>query len=119
MREAVYCVKAENAALALLEDRVATQQGKGQIYGGQMKKDPETDTYHLPPSLIPIKLTIGEPKWDLTHRGISKKLEPNMECGTTQGPNRRIERKLIFYYSEKSKLTTNQTVSHLRLDEHY
>ena len=42
-----------------------------------------------------------------------------MGFGTTQGPNTRIERKLIFYYSEKSKLTTNQTVSHLRLDEHY
>ena len=55
MREAVSSVKVENAALALLEDRVATQQGKGQIYGDQMKKDPETDTYHLPPSLIPIK----------------------------------------------------------------
>ncbi len=42
-----------------------------------------------------------------------------MECGTTQGTKRRIERKLIFCHSEKSKLTTNQTVSHLRLDEHY
>ena len=111
--------KSRKRCFGTLEDRVATQQGKGQIYGGQMKKDPEINTYHLPPSLILIKLTIGEPKWDLTHSGISKKLEPNMGFGTTQGPNTRNERKLIFYYSEKSKLTTNQTVSHLRLDEHY
>lgn len=38
MREAASSGKAENAALELLEDRVATQQGKGQIYGGKMIK---------------------------------------------------------------------------------
>ena len=56
MREAVSSGKAENAALALLEDRVAIRQGKGQIYGSQMKKDPETDTYYVLPLTEPDKV---------------------------------------------------------------
>lgn len=56
MREAASSGKAENAALELLEDRVATQQGKGQIYGGKMKKDSETDTYHVFPLTDPDKV---------------------------------------------------------------
>ena len=65
MREAASSGKAENAALALLEDRVAIQQGKGQIYGGQMKKDPETDTYHLLPLTDPDKVNDRRAKMGL------------------------------------------------------
>ena len=65
MREAVSSGKAENAALALLEDRVAIRQGKGQIYGSQMKKDPETDTYYVLPLTEPDKVNDRRAKMGL------------------------------------------------------
>lgn len=53
LREAV---KQENAApqdLALLEDRVALRQGKKQIYGSQIGRDPETGKYYVSPLVDP------------------------------------------------------------------
>ncbi len=49
MREAVKKGKAVPAQLALLEDRVALGQGKKQIYGSQIGRDPETELYYVSP----------------------------------------------------------------------
>ena len=66
MREAASSGKAENAALALQEDRLAIWQGRGQGYGGEMKKDPEINTYHvLLPLTDPDKVKEGRAKMGL------------------------------------------------------
>ncbi len=49
MREAVKKGKAEANQLALLEDRVALRQGKKQIYGSQISRDPHTGAYSVQP----------------------------------------------------------------------
>lgn len=49
MREAVKKGNARASSLALLEDRVALRQGKKQIYGSQIGRDPETGEYYLSP----------------------------------------------------------------------
>ena len=49
MREAVKNGKAQGSSLALLEDRVALGQGKRQIYGSQIGRDPETQIYYVSP----------------------------------------------------------------------
>jgi hypothetical protein len=49
MREAVKNGKAHGYDLALLEDRVALGQGKKQIYGSQIGRDPETQVYYISP----------------------------------------------------------------------
>ncbi|MBK1894345.1 DUF6624 domain-containing protein [Chryseobacterium paridis] len=49
MREAVKNGKAQSSSLALLEDRVALRQGKKQIYGSQIGRDPETQLYFVSP----------------------------------------------------------------------
>jgi len=49
MREAVKNGKAFASDLALLEDRVALSQGKRQIYGSQIARDPETKLYFVLP----------------------------------------------------------------------
>jgi hypothetical protein len=49
MREAVKNGKASASELALLEDRVALGQGKRQIYGSQISRDPETEKYYVRP----------------------------------------------------------------------
>ncbi|MGV3631647.1 MAG: DUF6624 domain-containing protein [Bacteroidota bacterium] len=49
MREAVKNGKAQAGSLALLEDRVALGQGKRQIYGSQIGRDPETQLYYVSP----------------------------------------------------------------------
>lgn len=42
MREAVKIGKARSSSLALLEDRILTKQGKPQIYGSQLRENPQT-----------------------------------------------------------------------------
>lgn len=49
MREAVKNGKAQGSSLALLEDRVALGQGKKQIYGSQIGRDPVTQKYFVSP----------------------------------------------------------------------
>ncbi len=49
MREAVKKKKAKGSSLALLEDRVALGQGRRQIYGSQIGRDPETSLYYVEP----------------------------------------------------------------------
>jgi hypothetical protein len=49
MREAVKNNKASGSSLALLEDRVALGQGKKQIYGSQIGRDPKTDQHYVLP----------------------------------------------------------------------
>jgi hypothetical protein len=49
MREAVKQGKARGSSLALLEDRVALGQGKRQIYGSQIGRNPETQVYYVSP----------------------------------------------------------------------
>jgi hypothetical protein len=49
MREAVKNKKASGSSLALLEDRVALGQGKKQIYGSQIGRDPGTQQYYVSP----------------------------------------------------------------------
>lgn len=49
MRDAVKNGKAQGSALALLEDRVALGQGKRQVYGSQIGRDPETQIYYVSP----------------------------------------------------------------------
>lgn len=49
MRDAVKNGKANPGSLALLEDRVALGQGKKQIYGSQIGRDPKTLVYYVSP----------------------------------------------------------------------
>lgn len=49
VRKAVEKGDAQAKHLALLEDRVAIRQGKKQIYGSQVRKDPETDEFYVLP----------------------------------------------------------------------
>ena len=49
MRQAVKNGKAKGSQLALLEDRVAMRQGKKQIYGSQISRDPKTGKYFVAP----------------------------------------------------------------------
>ncbi len=56
MREAVALGNADGANLALLEDRVAMRQGKQQIYGSQVRRDPGTDSYYVYPVIEPEKV---------------------------------------------------------------
>jgi hypothetical protein len=49
IREAVKNGKAKASELALLEDRVALRQGKKQIYGSQVGRDPDTQQYYVMP----------------------------------------------------------------------
>jgi hypothetical protein len=49
MRAAVKNGKAQARSLALLEDRVALGQGRRQIYGSQISRDPETKAYYVSP----------------------------------------------------------------------
>ena len=49
MREAVQQHRAQARSLALLEDRVAMRQGKKQIYGSQIMRDPNNGKYYLYP----------------------------------------------------------------------
>lgn len=49
MREAVKKGKAEANGLAYLEDRVAVGQGKKQIYGSQMRRNPKTNAWFVYP----------------------------------------------------------------------
>jgi len=51
MREAVKSRKAEGGQLALLEDRVNMRNGRKQIYGSQIRQNPETGVY----SIFPIE----------------------------------------------------------------
>lgn len=58
MREAVKNGNAHGANLALLEDRVALGQGKRQIYGSQIGRDPETNNYYVSPLEDPDNVDI-------------------------------------------------------------
>lgn len=49
MREAAAKGNANPGSLALLEDRVALRQGKKQIYGSQVSRDPETGEHYVLP----------------------------------------------------------------------
>jgi hypothetical protein len=49
MREAVKNGRAQASSLALLEDRVALGQGRRQIYGSQIGRDPDTQQYYIRP----------------------------------------------------------------------
>jgi hypothetical protein len=56
MREAVAKGNARPSGLALLEDRVALRQGKRQIYGSQIGRDPETGEFYVSPLQDPEKV---------------------------------------------------------------
>lgn len=53
MRAAVKNGNASPSSLALLEDRVALGQGKRQIYGSQIGRDPENGEYYVLPLIEP------------------------------------------------------------------
>ncbi|MBK6355036.1 MAG: hypothetical protein IPF46_17005 [Saprospiraceae bacterium] len=65
MREAVKNSKAQGSSLALLEDRVALGQGKRQIYGSQIGRDPETKIYYVSPLEDPDNVDKRRAKLDL------------------------------------------------------
>lgn len=92
MREAVKIGNASASSLALLEDRVALRQGKRQIYGSQIGRDPETGDYFVSPLIEPEKVnerraevglgTIEDyvQNWDMTwdlekHKERTKRIE--------------------------------------------
>lgn len=56
MREAVKQGNAKGSSLALLEDRVALGQGKKQIYGSQVGRDPQTGEFYVAPLIEPEKV---------------------------------------------------------------
>jgi hypothetical protein len=49
MQNAVKSGKASASSLALLEDRIATRQGKKQTYGSQIRKDKDSNQYYVLP----------------------------------------------------------------------
>jgi hypothetical protein len=53
MRAAVKNKKAQASSLALLEDRVLLRQGKMQVYGSQIARDPETQKHFVSPMVDP------------------------------------------------------------------
>lgn len=92
MREAVKIGNASASSLALLEDRVALGQGKRQIFGSQIGRDPETGEYYVSPIIEPEKVnerraevglgTIEDyiQNWDMTwdlekHKERTKRIE--------------------------------------------
>lgn len=97
MREAVKNGKAQGSDLALLEDRVAIGQGKRQIFGSQIGRDPETKVYYVSPLEDPYNVDMRraevglEPlasyvnrwqiKWDVEQY---KKDLPKLEAKTKQ-----------------------------------
>lgn len=56
MREAVKEKKLEPRFLVRAEDRIATERGDLQIYGGQMKYYPETKSFNLWPVFDPVNI---------------------------------------------------------------
>lgn len=56
MREAVKKGKARGADLALLEDRVNMRNGRKQIYGSQIRRDPDTGMYSIYPIEDPVNV---------------------------------------------------------------
>lgn len=56
MRRAVQDKKLNPALLARTEDRIATEQGKLQMYGGQMKYYPETKSFNVWPVYDPANI---------------------------------------------------------------
>lgn len=56
MRQAVQDKKLEPRFLVRAEDRIATEQGKPQIYGGQMKYYPETKSFNVWPVYDPVNI---------------------------------------------------------------
>jgi hypothetical protein len=56
MKQAVKDKKLEPRFLARAEDRIATDRGELQIYGGQMKYYPETKTFNVWPVYDPINI---------------------------------------------------------------
>lgn len=56
MRKAVKEKKLEPRFLVRAEDRIATERGDLQIYGGQMKYYPETKSFNLWPVFDPINI---------------------------------------------------------------
>jgi hypothetical protein len=92
MREAVKNGKAQASSLALLEDRAALGQGKRQIYGSQIGRDPKTNQYYVKPledpdnvdkrranvGLQPLSEYVGQwqIKWDVEQY---KRILPGLE----------------------------------------
>jgi hypothetical protein len=58
MREAMKNGKAEGRSLALLEDRVLMRNGKRQLYGSQIGRDPKTGEFYLSPVEDPDQLDV-------------------------------------------------------------
>ena len=56
MRKAVKEKKLEPRFLVRAEDRIATERGNLQIYGGQMKYYPETKSFNLWPVFDPVNI---------------------------------------------------------------
>lgn len=56
MKEAVKDKKLNPQLLVRTEDRIATDQGNPQIYGGQMKFYPETKTFNVWPVFDPVNI---------------------------------------------------------------
>ncbi len=56
MRKAVLDRKLESRYLVRAEDRIATDKGELQIYGGQMKYYPETKTFNVWPVYDPVNI---------------------------------------------------------------
>ena len=56
MRQAVLDKKLEPRYLVRAEDRIATDKGELQIYGGQMKYYPETKSFNVWPVYDPLNI---------------------------------------------------------------
>jgi len=56
MKQAVLDKKLEPRYLVRAEDRIATDKGELQIYGGQMKYYPETKSFNVWPVFDPINI---------------------------------------------------------------
>lgn len=100
MREAVKAGNARGSSLALLEDRVALRQGKRQIYGSQVGRDPDTDEHYVlplddPENVDARRAEVGLPpladyakRWDIVWDPVAYlKMLPELEEKRKNGRN--------------------------------
>lgn len=101
MRQAVKEKKLEPRFLVRAEDRIATERGDLQIYGGQMKYYPETKSFNVWPVLDPVNIDKRRAEIGLEPIAIFLKNRFNFEWNLEE----QLERTAEF---EKQKLIKNK-----------
>lgn len=103
MRQAVMDKKLEPRFLVRAEDRIATERGDLQIYGGQMKYYPETKSFNLWPVFDPENIDKRRTEIGLDSIGIFLKNRFNFEWNLEE----QIKRTKEFELAKKRRNKTN------------